>query len=231
MTKTKDDFNRMKAKVTYAKGQIRIKIEKISSLCVKLKAITERGEGKFEPSTAKKLALEIEKSRKSLESKTDNLESAGDNLIDVILEMNAKDTPLESLELMMTQVNQEIKEYSDKTNDLKETHEKILELADTLLASPKKQAKNQINNETNLTNEFERFIAQTDLKPTFLNQDTNMVELNRWCTQLSNYINAGYRGSPPEKGVFMHLPPLMHPSRITDDTFNKQSSKFRFMDE
>ena len=96
MTKTKDDFDCMKAKLSYAKGQITIKIDNISSLCVKLKAITERGEGKFEPSTAKKFALEIEKSRKSLENKTDNLESAGDNLIDVTLEMNAKDAPLEA---------------------------------------------------------------------------------------------------------------------------------------
>ena len=123
MTKTRDDFDRMKAKVTYAKGQITIKIENISSLCVKLKAITERGEGKFEPSTAKKLALEIEKSRKSLENKTDNLESAGDNLIDVTLEMNAKDTPLESLELMMEQINNEIKDYRDKVNEVKNKHE------------------------------------------------------------------------------------------------------------
>ena len=87
-------------------------------------------------------------------------------------------------------------------------------MVDALLASPKKQARNQTNNDNNPPNDFERFIAQTDLKPTFLNQDTNMVELNQWCTQLSNYINAGYRGNPPNRGVFMHLPPMMHPSWV-----------------
>ena len=113
----------------------------------------------------------------------------------------------------MAQVNLEIKEYSDKTDDLMETHAEPLELADTILASPKTTT-NTINNETNPTKGFERFIAQTDLRPTFLNQDTTMVELNQWCIQLSNYINTGYRGSPPEKWIFMHLPPLMHPSWV-----------------
>ena len=104
MTKTKEDYDRMKAKMSYAKGQITMKIDSISTLCAKLQAITARVEGKFEPSTAKKLALEIEKSRKSLESKTDNLELAGNNLIDVIVEMIPEETSLESLELMMTQL-------------------------------------------------------------------------------------------------------------------------------
>ena len=41
-----------------------------------------------------------------------------------------------------------------------------------------------------------------------------MVELNQWCSQLSSYLKQGYRGTPPQTGISMHLPPLMHASWV-----------------
>ena len=63
MTKTKEDYDRMNPKMSYAKGQITRYINSIITLCAKLQTFTARGEGHYEPSTAKKIAVEIEKEK------------------------------------------------------------------------------------------------------------------------------------------------------------------------
>ena len=50
------------------------------------------------------------------------------------------------------------------------------------------------------------------MKPTFLDQDSDMVEINLFCEQFTNYLNMGYRGNPPTTGISLHLSPLMHSS-------------------
>ena len=106
MTKTKEDYDRMNAKMSYAKGQITRYINSILTLCAKLQAITARGVGQYQPTTAKKIAVEIEKMRDTLERNSDKLELAVTNLTEVIVEMIPTETPLGSLDLMMAQVNQ-----------------------------------------------------------------------------------------------------------------------------
>ena len=50
------------------------------------------------------------------------------------------------------------------------------------------------------------------MKPTFLNQDSDMVDINEFCNQFRNYMSMGYKGKPPNAGISMHLSTLMHPS-------------------
>ena len=37
-----------------------------------------------------------------------------------------------------------------------------------------------------------------------------MIEVNHWAEQFMNYINMVYRNCPSQKGVSIHLGPLMH---------------------
>ena len=50
------------------------------------------------------------------------------------------------------------------------------------------------------------------MKPTFLNQDSDMVDINKLCNQFKNYLTMGYKGKPPTSGISMHLSTLMHSS-------------------
>ena len=61
----------------------------------------------------------------------------------------------------------------------------------------------------------ERFTPITDLKPKLLEKEASMVEVYHWIKQLSNSINMGYRSSPPQTDIFIHLGPLMHDSWIS----------------
>ena len=59
---------------------------------------------------------------------------------------------------------------------------------------------------------MERFPAIPNLKPVFLEKEATMIEVIQWTDQLMNYINMGYRTNPPQRGINMHLGPLMHVS-------------------
>ena len=100
MTRTKEEYDSMNAKMTYAKGQITRYYNSIITLCARLQTLTAKGEGNFQEKTAKKIAVDIDKMRTTMEKKMESLEVAGTNLMGVIVEMNATDTELGSLDKM-----------------------------------------------------------------------------------------------------------------------------------
>ena len=52
---------------------------------------------------------------------------------------------------------------------------------------------------------MEQFAAIPDLKPGFLEKEATIIEVIQWTKELINYINMGYRNSPPQTGINMHL--------------------------
>ena len=48
------------------------------------------------------------------------------------------------------------------------------------------------------------------LKPKYLEKEANLLEVKHWIQQAKNYIEAGYKDCPPEKGVYKYLLPLLH---------------------
>ena len=81
---------------------------------------------------------------------------------------------------------------------------KILNKADSILNSENKGTADRRNS---MVTEYGRFSAVTDLKPTFLDKDATMIEINHWADQFNNYITMGYEGNPPDKGISMHVSP------------------------
>ena len=114
MTKTKEDYNGMNAKMTYAKGSITRSYNTIDSLCVRLEVLLARGKKNFPEKTAKKLSVDIDNKRATMDKQMENLENAGKNLKEVIADMKAEETKLKNLDEMAAEVNLEIKEYNDK---------------------------------------------------------------------------------------------------------------------
>ena len=48
------------------------------------------------------------------------------------------------------------------------------------------------------------------LKPKYLEKESNLLKVKHWIQQAKNYIEAGYKDSPPEKGVYKYLLQLLH---------------------
>ena len=48
MTRTKEEYDSMNAKMTYAKGQITRYYNSINTLCVRLQTLTAKGNGNFQ---------------------------------------------------------------------------------------------------------------------------------------------------------------------------------------
>ena len=87
--------------------------------------------------------------------------------------MKAEDTKVNDLEKMATMVNSDIEDYISKYDKLKTDHALTLETADKLVSPTKSTATNQ-SREPNNPNGYERFAAHSDLKPTYLNQDSTI---------------------------------------------------------
>ena len=56
----------------------------------------------------------------------------------------------------------------------------------------------------------DQFKALSELKPKFLEKEANLLEVKNWIQQAKNYIEAGYKDCPPEKGVYKYILPLLH---------------------
>ena len=53
--------------------------------------------------------------------------------------------------------------------------------------------------------DFVRFNSASDLKPSFLEKGCDILEVKTFCNQFEWYMNSGYRGNTPAKGVSMSL--------------------------
>ena len=91
---------------------------------------------------------------------------------------------------MVKKVSEDIEEYNLNYDDLQTMNAVTLEGADKLLHQKPTPAtrREPSGNPT-------RFNSYPDLKPTFLNQDSTMIEINQWGNQLVNYLNMGYNGT------------------------------------
>ena len=213
MFRTKEEFTREKAKMTGVKASITRSCKTVERLCTKLEEMLSRPNEEIPETTARKTAQDINKNRGLIETYLDDLDQKGTSLMEIISGMKAEDTTEKDLDKMVSKVSEDIEEYILKYDKLQTTNAKTLEGADKLLAPEKPTPVTQPREPSSTTN-YTRFTSYTDMKPTFLNQDSTMIEINQWCSQLVNYLNMGYSGNPPATGVSLHLAPLMHSSWI-----------------
>ena len=67
MSKTKEDYARMNAKMTGAKGSVSRSWNAMGKLCIQLEELLNRDKKEFPDKTANKLAEDIDKTRGSIE--------------------------------------------------------------------------------------------------------------------------------------------------------------------
>ena len=179
--KTKDDFTREKVRMGSVKAASSRANKALAKMCTELKALIKRRDENptdWSEATAKKTAEAIQKCRGNLETALDNLEVAGIAMDEVILAMKPEDTT-ERLEAMTTKVSEDIKEYKDKYGNLKSKFTKTLEVVNELTEVAKKPQ--YPSRQTSETPEYTRFQSYPEMKPTFLDLDSNMIEINLFC--------------------------------------------------
>jgi hypothetical protein len=213
MVRTVQEYNSEKAKVSGVKASITRHCKTLDGLCSTLEELMQRPTEQIPTKTARKKAQDINNIRSLIESKQDELTTKGDSLMEVIAGMNPEETTLKNLDAMVEQVQEDMVQYTTKYDQLQVKHAVTLEIAETLLEPEKPEIVTQPT-EPNRTTNYTRFMSYPELKPTYLNQDSSMVDINQWCSQLENYLNMGYSRNPPETGVSVHLGPLMHSSWI-----------------
>ena len=100
--------------------------------------------------------------------------------------------------------------YMDKSEVGKKDNAETAEAIDDLV-KPKESPKAKTSSpDGSTTTEFGRFTAVADLKPGYLDNEANLIEINQWIEQFQNYVRMGYHKHPPATGVSMHLDPLLH---------------------
>ena len=65
------------------------------------------------------------------------------------------------------------------------------------------------------THSQDKFQSISDLKPKYLEKDANLLEVRSWILQTKNYIEAGYKASPPKKRIYKYMMPLLHQTWIS----------------
>ena len=63
-------------------------------------------------------------------------------------------------------------------------------------------------------NSRDKFQSMQDLRPRVLEKGTNVLEVQSWIIQVTNWIEAGFKDSPPQTGVYKYIMPLLHDSWI-----------------
>ena len=65
------------------------------------------------------------------------------------------------------------------------------------------------------TQSKDKFQSVSELKLKYLEKEANLLEVRNWIQQTKNYIEAGYNDSPPKKGIYKYMMPLLHHSWTT----------------
>ena len=211
-----DKVNLGKGKIAGAKSGVSRAVNAMDKLCIELSGILEKkADPDFQERTALRIAEEINSKKVLIREKLDHMEATGVLLIEAISSVEDAATAKQADETIK-KIEEDMDDYFTKYENLRKKHANTLEEV-YKLSSPKKppsKRSSQQLSETDNPNSYDRFTPQSDLKPTFLDQDSTMIEINHWCSQLTNYLKMGYRGNLPKKGISLHLAPLMHASWI-----------------
>ena len=96
----------------------------------------------------------------------------------------------------------------DDIENYLERYNKILEDNDDAIATAMERSIQAITSIVPITVEqptqsYDKFTCYTDLKPKYLEKESNLLEVKSWTCQAEHYITACYKSRPPKKGIFI----------------------------
>ena len=110
----------------------------------------------------------------------------------------------------MNKVENEVEEYIDRINVMLKSKKRIIADAKTKsvidISAPVAPAVPSVQH----YQQGDQFRELSLLKPKYLEKEANLLEVKHWIQQAKNYIEAEYKDSRPEKGVYKYLLLLLH---------------------
>ena len=174
------EYNCEKAKVAGVKAAIARHCNTLDKYCISLeKLMVNPTEEIGSKKTTIKKAQDIYNIKIVIEDRQDDLTLKGDKLMDIIADMDPEDTTLKDLEKTVEQVQTDLEQYTTMYDQLQSKHANTLEMVETLL-EPEKPESAIPQPETNRTINSNKFMSCPELKPSFLNQDSSMIDINQW---------------------------------------------------
>ena len=145
-------------------------------------------------------AEEVVKYMEKLKEYETEIESISTSLQDVMCESEPNELKGITPEEAIARVEDDVESYLEKNRQVLEENKKII--------SEALERNSQVitTNETFVsveqhTQPKDKFQSVSELKPKYLEKDANLLEVRNWIQQTKNYIDAGYKDSPPKKGV------------------------------
>ena len=135
MSRTKEDYARINAKMSGVKGSISRSCDTLRKRCIQLEELLNRESKEFPNKTTSRLADEINKAKNSIDANLINLNNTGKTLTEVISGMKAEDTKEKDLKEMADKVNEDINDYISKYDLIKSEHTKTMQAANNLIST------------------------------------------------------------------------------------------------
>ena len=103
-------------------------------------------------------------------------------------------------------------DYVDKIEDTLVDNDVLI--SEAIVASKPEVISTQIQRNTStpatITQQGDVFRDVGSLKPSFLEKGSNLMEVSHWIEQARNYIEAGFKDSPPDEGTYKYIQPFIH---------------------
>ena len=113
------------------------------------------------------------------------MDRGGEALIEVIFELGEANNT-DGVDVMTQKVSDDISSYNDRYGELNSRYASVLEEANDWNYQAEKQKNISKPRGPTETAEYTRFQSYPEMKPTFLNQDSDMVDINEFCRQFKD---------------------------------------------
>ena len=109
----------------------------------------------------------------------------------------------------MTELSEACQDYWEKWETVRTTNKMILMEADFTV---KNIGTNSQVGSGSAPTEFIRFNPAPDTRPSFLERESQMLEVITWIEQATYYVKTGFKNQPPQTGSLVHLSALINPT-------------------
>ena len=133
MSKTKEDYAKINAKMSGVKGSISRSCDTLRKRCIQLEELLNRESKEFPNKTTSRIAEDIDKAKDSIDKNLINLKNTGKTLTEVISGMKAEDTKEKDLKEMAEKVNEDINDYISKYDKIKLEYTQTMQAANNLI--------------------------------------------------------------------------------------------------
>ena len=144
------------------------------------------------------------------------MQSVSSALQEVMCESKPNELRGSTPEAAMSKVDEDVETYINRYKKAFEDNENIISDAMEKSTQMITSSVTSVVTEQNCNSHpKDKFQSIADLRPKYLEKDANLLEVRSWIQQTKNCIEASYKESPPNKGIYKYMMPLLHHAWIS----------------